>query len=67
MTDQLLTLTQYPEHVARLGETVLIDGDPFIVKGVKPKREAGVFLDFGRNVEFNVVELTVERFDGYDG
>lgn len=65
MSDQFLTLTQRPDHVARVGETIVIDGTPHVVKGVKPKREAGVFLDFGRNVEFNVVELTVERFDGY--
>ncbi len=59
-----LTVTQYPDHVVEVGETILIDSDPFIVREVKPLRESGVFLDFGRNVHHNVVIVTCERFDG---
>jgi hypothetical protein len=67
LTDQILMLRQRPDHVAHVGETVLLDGDPFVIRSIKPKREAGVFLDYGRAIESNEVELTVERFDGYDG
>jgi hypothetical protein len=66
MSDLTLLLTQRPDHVAVMGQTILIDGDPFVIKGIKPQRESGVFLDFGRNVRANVVVITVERFDGYD-
>ena len=62
MSDLTLTLTQRPDHVVEQGETVLIDGDPFIVTVIKPQRESGVFLDFGRNVRPNVVVVTVERY-----
>ena len=65
MTDQVILLTQRPDHVAHHGETVFIDGDPFVIKGIKPQRESGVFLDWGQNVRPNVVVVTVERFDGY--
>lgn len=64
MSDLTLTLTQRPDHVVEQGETVLIDGDPYTVTAVKPQRESGVFLDFGRNARPNVVVVTVERFDG---
>ena len=65
-----LTVHQYPDHVAQLGQTILIDGDPWIVKDIKPQREAGVFLCWhwegsNQRVESNIVVLTVERFDGY--
>lgn len=62
MTD--LLLTQRPDHVAHKGDTVMIDGDPFLIKEIKPVREAGVFLDWDQRIESNVVVLTVERFDG---
>lgn len=65
MTGQVLSLTQSADHVAVLGENILIEGDPFTVLSIKPKREAGVFLDYNRNVQYNLVELVVERFDGY--
>ena len=64
MSDLTLQLTQRPDHVVEQGETVYVDGDPFIVTGIKPQRESGVFLDFGRNVRPNIVVVTVERFDG---
>ena len=59
-----LILTQRPDHVAHVGDTVMIDGDPFTVTAIKPKRESGVFLDWSQAIEYNEVELTVERFDG---
>lgn len=60
-----LTLTQRPDHVVKVGETVMIDGDPFTVLSVKPVRESGVFLDWNQGVESNVVIVAIERFDGY--
>jgi hypothetical protein len=66
VSEQVILLTQRPDHVAHQGETVFIDGDPFVIKGIKPKRESGCFLDWGQSVEFNEVEVVVERFDGYD-
>lgn len=64
MSDQMILLHQSPDHVAVVGEVIEIEGNPYIVRGIKPKREAGCFLDYGRVVEYNEVELTVERFDG---
>jgi hypothetical protein len=60
-----LTLHQSPDHTVQVGDTVFVDGDPFVIRDVKPQRESGVFLDWGQNVRANVVVVTVERFDGY--
>ena len=60
-----LTLSQAPDHVAELGQTVFIDGDPFVIREIKPQRESGVFLDWQMRVQSNIVVVTVERFDGY--
>jgi hypothetical protein len=60
-----LTLSQSPDHVAELGQTVFIDGDPFVIREIKPQRESGVFLDWQMRVQSNIVVVTVERFDGY--
>ena len=65
MSDLTLRLSQRPDHTVEVGDTILIDGDPFVVRDVKAQREEGVFLDFGQNVRPNVVIVTIERFDGY--
>jgi hypothetical protein len=59
-----LQLTQYPDHVVSIGETVMIDDDPFTVTAIKPVRESGVFLDWQQRIVPNIVVVTVERFDG---
>lgn len=56
-----LQLTQRPDHVAHIGDIVLIDDDPYVITDVKPLRESGVFLDWGGRIESNVVVITVER------
>ena len=56
-----LRLTQRPDHVAHIGDTVLVDDDPFVITDVKPERESGVFLDWGQRIEPNIVIVTVER------
>ena len=66
MSDQTFLVHQRPDHIVIQGETVFVDGDPYLVTAVKPQRESGVFLDWGQNVRANVVVVTVERFDGYD-
>lgn len=60
-----LALHQRPDHVAHVGENVVIDGDPYIVIAIKPKREDGVFLDWNSTIEYNEVIVSVERFDGH--
>lgn len=60
-----LALRQRPDHVARVGANVMVDGDPWVVTNIKPQRERGVFLDFNATVEYNEVVVTIERFDGY--
>ena len=57
-----LTVHQRPDHVAELGQTVFIDGDPFVIREIKPQREAGVFLDWQMRVQSNIVVVTVERY-----
>lgn len=64
MSPLTIQLHQYPDHVVQVGETVFVDGDPFTIRDVKPLRELGSFLDFGREVRPNVVVVTIERFDG---
>lgn len=59
-----LALHQRPDHVARVGDNVMIDGDPFVIRSIKPLREAGVFLDWNQVIEYSEVIVTVERFDG---
>ncbi len=60
-----LTLDQSPDHVVSVGQTVMVDGDPYIVTAAKPDREAPSFLDWGSVVTPSQVVITVERFDGY--
>lgn len=56
-------LTQRPDHVAHVGDTVMLDDDPYVITEIKPLRESGVFLDWGQRIESNVVVITVERLE----
>ena len=56
-----MQLTQRPDHVAHVGDTVLIDDDPYVITAIHRLRESGVFLDWGQRIEANTVVLTVER------
>ena len=60
-----LRLHQRPDHTVNVGDTVMIDDDPFVIREIKPERESGVFLDWGNVIRPNWVVATVERFDGY--
>ncbi len=60
-----VTLDQSPDHVVSVGQTVMVDGDPYIVRVVAPVKHAPSFLDWGSVVTPSQVVITVERFDGY--
>lgn len=60
-----LLVHQTPGQVRHVGEILMVDGDPFVIKDIKPKREDGVFIDYDSKVEPLVVVVSIERFDGY--
>lgn len=64
MSDLTLSLTQRPDHVARVGDTIVYEGTPYVIRDLKPVRESGCFLDWEQRIESNVVVVSVERFDG---
>lgn len=57
------TLTQRPDHVAHIGDVIQHAGEPFVITEIKPLRESGVFLDWGGQLESNLVVITVERLE----
>lgn len=59
-----VTLDQSPDHVALLGQTVLIDGDPYIVDCSEPVKHEPSFLDWGQVLQPSRVVLTLSRSDG---
>lgn len=53
-----------PDHVWRQGDTVFLDGDPMVIASITPQRGSPVFLDWEQRVEFELVDVVLERFDG---